>query len=280
MTPPRLPDTTRATQPRSFKTPHTRDIPPHFDTPLILVDESDDFPSTWATDITRFSTLFGAHTLTPYDLQALKSVPRERTPEMASVNVRITRTRAMIEDGQKIAFSFQAGPKHLAGKGIPVYALAMTSKEELGKHISLAREQVMKSFGLKRVLIRIQWPFSREEGFDLLTFEEWVKVDASTTRLQLAMLTADVFRQFFEVCPPSLHRISSIISSINTSDLAPSQKHRMPLAALANYPWLLKPDAFYRVWLVGLERVESNVFAVDMTYVKDHPSHTYSNVKA
>ncbi|KAI0823779.1 hypothetical protein BC628DRAFT_478393 [Trametes gibbosa] len=238
---------TRAAQSHSFKPPRSRDAAPHYDFPLVPVEESDSFPPAWASDITRFSTLSGALTLTPSDLRALKSVPREHPTATTSANVRVTRTRSMIEHGQNITFSFQTGPKHVANKGLPVYALAMTSREELCKHMLSAREQVMASFGLKRVRFRIQWPFPRDDGLDLLTHEEWVKVDGSTTRMQLAMLAADVFRQFFD-------------------------KHRMPLSAIADYAWLLKPDAFYRVWLVGLERVESNVFAVDLKYVKDHPS--------
>ena len=50
------------------------------------------------------------------------------------------------------------------------------------------------------------------------------------------------------------------------------QTHRTSgLGILEDYPWLLRPDAFYRVWLLGLERVEGNLFVVDMKYVKYYP---------
>lgn len=55
------------------------------------------------------------------------------------------------------------------------------------------------------------------------------------------------------------------------ADLIHSQKNRVKLVGLADYDWLLRPDALHRVWLVELERVENDVFAADLKYVKDYP---------
>ena len=50
------------------------------------------------------------------------------------------------------------------------------------------------------------------------------------------------------------------------------QTHRTSgLGILEDYPWLLRPDAFYRVWLVRLERVESNLFVADLNYALSDP---------
>ena len=50
------------------------------------------------------------------------------------------------------------------------------------------------------------------------------------------------------------------------------QKHRSRFRSYGDYPWSLRPDAFYKVWLLGLERVENNVFVADLKYVKDYPN--------
>lgn len=46
----------------------------------------------------------------------------------------------------------------------------------------------------------------------------------------------------------------------------------MYLSSLPDYPWLLRPDAFYKVWLLGIERVENNVFVADLRYIKKYPN--------
>ncbi|KAI0354752.1 hypothetical protein OH77DRAFT_1404775 [Trametes cingulata] len=208
--------------------------------------ESDDFPPAWASAVTRFSTLSGAATLSQNDMRALKKVPREGPSEDSSSSARVTRTRSMILLGQRIDFSFQTGPRHLKGKGMPVYSLAHAPIAELSKHMSLPGEKVMEPFGLRRIRIRVQWPFPLDGEMSRITFEEWIKTDVTMTRIQLAMSAAVVFRNFFE-------------------------KYRIALGALPDYAWYLRPDAFYKVWLVGLERTENNVFSADIRYVRDFP---------
>ncbi|OSC96851.1 hypothetical protein PYCCODRAFT_1399761 [Trametes coccinea BRFM310] len=211
-------------------------------------DESDDFPPTWANSVTRFSTLSGALSLTSHELKALKTVPREAiAAEEPSQSRRITRTRSMIMLGQRIEFSFKVGPRYLKGKGMPVYALANASEAELLKHMAFGSEKVMEPIGLRRVRIRIQWPYPREDEVSRLLYEEWIKVELHTPRVQLAMSVARVFQTFFE-------------------------KHRIVLTTMSDYTWLLRPDSFHRVWLTGIERTENNVFEAELRYVKDYPS--------
>ncbi|KAI8974162.1 hypothetical protein BD414DRAFT_424584 [Trametes punicea] len=236
--------------PRSNAPPLSGGPPPaHAPSPLPLPrpDQPDDFPPSWANAVTRFSTLSGALSLSLRELKALKKVPREACTEESTASARITRTRSMIMLGQRIDFAFQTGPRHMKGKGMPVYALANASQAELLKHMALGSDKVMEPFGLRRVRIRIQWPYPRDHEVSHISFEEWTNVDLSMTRVQLAMSVAQVFRTFFE-------------------------KHRVLLATLPDYTWLLRPDAFHRVWVLGLERTENNVFEADLRYVKDYPS--------
>ncbi|CDO68108.1 hypothetical protein BN946_scf185044.g16 [Trametes cinnabarina] len=210
-------------------------------------DESDDFPPAWARAVTRFSTISGALSLASHELKSLKSVPREKiASEEPSQSSRITRTRSLIMLGQRIDFSFQTGPRYLKGKGLPVYALANASEGELTRHVAHAGEKVMEPFGLRRIRVRIQWPYPRGGEVSRMVYEEWIKVELHMSRVQLAMSVARVFRTFFE-------------------------KHRVVLTTLPDYTWLLRPDGYHRVWLTGLERTENNVFEADLRYVKDYP---------
>ncbi|KAI9066896.1 hypothetical protein FKP32DRAFT_1621375 [Trametes sanguinea] len=232
---------------RSNAPPRSSGPPPARTSPD-LASESDEFPPTWANSVTRFSTLSGALTLTPRELKALKSVPRATiAAEEPSQSTRVTRTRSMIILGQRIEFSFKVGPRYLKGKGMPVYALANASEAELVRHMTSAGEKVMEPIGLRRIRVRVQWPYPREDEDSSLLYEEWIKIDLQTPRVQLAMSVARVFQTFFE-------------------------KHRMVLTTMPDYAWLLRPDAFHRVWLFGIERTENNVFEAELRYVKDYPS--------
>ena len=87
------------------------------------------------------------------DVNALKEVPREG----ASDGARITRARSQIMESPSIVFSFKTGPRHLRRMGMPVYALATASKDELLKHMSGGTTKVLKSLGgLRQICIRIQ----------------------------------------------------------------------------------------------------------------------------
>ncbi|OJT08538.1 hypothetical protein TRAPUB_544 [Trametes pubescens] len=209
---------------------------------------ADTFSPTWAAGIKLFSTISGAFSLTVEELQTLKNVPRDHPPENAPTYARVARSRsiAMASRRQRIEFRFQGGPEYLPGQGMPVYVLATVPEMELYKYVQSALDTVMQPLGTRKVRIRIQWPCPRDGKLDLLTFEESVEVDASTNRLHVGMLAAEVFWKFFE-------------------------SYRTRLVALADYSWLLRPDALHRVWLIGLERVENDVFAADLRYVKDYP---------
>ncbi|KAI0628907.1 hypothetical protein C8Q77DRAFT_1067503 [Trametes polyzona] len=212
--------------------------------------EDDHYPPDWAIDITRFATLSGALSLRSQDLKALKAVPRERPDgdAAASASARVTRAQSQIILGQRIDFSFQSSQRYMSGKGMPIYALATVSQAELERRMKNPHDQVMEGINMQRLRLRsrAQWPFPRNGKMEYLIFDEWIKVDTSTSRVQLAMQAARVFVGFFE-------------------------KHRVPLSALPDYPWALRQDGFYRVWLVGLERTENNVFTADLKYVKDYP---------
>lgn len=124
----------------------------------------------------------------------------------------------------------------------------------------------MGTFVLNDVLtVAIQWPCPRDGRLDRFTFEESVMVDESTTRLQMGMLAAQSFSKFFEVSTRYIFKLRDL------ADLIHSQKNRVKFARLADYDWFLRPDALHRVWLVELERVENDVYAADLRYVKDYP---------
>ncbi|KAI0669352.1 hypothetical protein C8Q78DRAFT_978314 [Trametes maxima] len=213
-----------------------------------FTEEQRAFPPAWATSVTKFSTLSGALSLSLRELKALAAVPHERSSDSeSSPSARITRTQTKIMLGQRIDFAFQSASTHIRNKGLPIYTLAMASEGELIKHIARGSETVMESFKLRRICVRVQWPFPREGGLGYIMHEEWVTVNASTTKVQIAMATAGVFRNFYE-------------------------KFRIPLGSLSESEWVMGQDAFYRVWLTGLERTGNNVFTADLRYVKDYPT--------
>ncbi|KAI0648566.1 hypothetical protein C8Q79DRAFT_906357 [Trametes meyenii] len=212
-----------------------------------LTEEHRAFPPAWATSVAKFSTLSGALSLSLRELKALTAVPHERSSDSEpSPSARLTRTQTKIMLGQRIDFAFQSASTYMRNKGIPVYALAMAPKEELVKHIARGNETVMEPFKLRRVCVRVQWPFPREGGLGYIMHEEWITVNASTTKVQIAMATAGVFRKFYE-------------------------KFRIPLGSMSESEWVMRQDAFYRVWLTGLERTGNNIFTADLKYVKDYP---------
>ncbi|KAI0737402.1 hypothetical protein C8Q80DRAFT_320933 [Daedaleopsis nitida] len=155
----------------------------------------------------------------------------------------------MIIAGQRIDFGFCTGSKALKHRGLPMYALMNASEEELYVNMSAAGSRVMAPFSLRQIRIRILWPLPLPKGSgpSQVVYEEWLRVDAAYTRVQMGMAVARVFYNFVE-------------------------KHRTSLATYRDYPWSLRLDAFYRVWLLGLERVENNVFVADLKYVKYYPN--------
>ena len=110
-----------------------------------------------------------------------------------------------------------------------------------------------------------QWPLPLSEERSQIVFEEWVKLDSSFTKAQLAMAVAKLFYKFVEV--------RAFCFSLPAPRSRPHQQHRSSeLAGYENYPWLLRRDAFYRVWLLGLERIENNLFVADLKYAKYYPN--------
>ncbi|KAI0328040.1 hypothetical protein GY45DRAFT_1326841 [Cubamyces sp. BRFM 1775] len=204
--------------------------------------ESDKMARAWAVATTRFSTLSGAHSLSADDVKALKEVPRGS----AVHDARVTRARSQIIESPHVMFSFKTGPRHLRRMGMPVYTLANASEDKLLEHMSGGTAKVLRSVsGLRRIRIRIQWPLPNELREPLMNAEEWIEVNESTTKIQLAMKVAHLCNTFFE-------------------------KYRWA-PAFIGYEWCLRRDAFYRVWLVGLERTEHDVFEVVLRYVQDFP---------
>ena len=52
--------------------------------------------------------------------------------------------------------------------------------------------------------------------------------------------------------------------------LWPAQKYQL-LPENLGHEWRLRRDAFYRVWLVGLERTEHDAYEAVLKYVQDFP---------
>ncbi|RPD55366.1 hypothetical protein L226DRAFT_468866 [Lentinus tigrinus ALCF2SS1-7] len=238
-----------AAPPRSPGPPPDEPLPP-LPPPLALDDNTSEskIEPSWALDAIRYSTILGSYTLTSNDLKLLKKVPRGDYEEDGHLDRRITRTQSQILSGhgQRIDFGFCSGGR-LKHRGMPMYALSNASEEELYRNMSASGTTVMKPFPLRQIRVRFLWPLPRGSEPSHEVYDEWVRVDPSYTRVQVAMAVARVFYRFVE-------------------------SNRLYLSQYHDYPWRLRPDAFYRVWLVGLERVENNVFVADLKYVKDYPN--------
>ena len=105
-------------------------------------------------DAIRFSTIQGALTLTTADLKLLKKVPRDDAEEEVESDRRVTRTRARIMAGQRIDFGFCTGARILRHRGMPMYALANASEDELYRNMSAAGIRVMAPFPLRQIRVR------------------------------------------------------------------------------------------------------------------------------
>ena len=67
---------------------------------------------------------------------------------------RVTRTRARIMAGQRIDFGFCTGARILRHRGMPMYALANASEDELYRNMSAAGIRVMAPFPLRQIRVR------------------------------------------------------------------------------------------------------------------------------
>ncbi|KAH9923752.1 uncharacterized protein BXZ73DRAFT_50887 [Epithele typhae] len=215
--------------------------------------------SVWgpADDARLFATFQGALVTTRDELRLLRPPQnRDRGGGEGSVfrgPVTRTQTRILAGHGQRVQFAFRIGSRSVRRYGMPMYALANATEEEVAKHMADGRERVkelMRQVLLKRVRVRFEWPIPGEDaGF--FHYEEWVKFDSKCTKARFAMTVARVFQTFVEkhYYLPDPH-------------------------GPADSPWVLRPDAFYRVWLHGLERVENSVFVAHLRYIKRYPNET------
>ena len=105
-------------------------------------------------DAVRYSTLLGAFTLSSADLKLLKPVPRDEADEPQEDDRRITRTSSLIMAGQRIDFGFCTGARILRHRGMPMYALANASEDELYRNMSAAGIRVMAPFPLRQIRVR------------------------------------------------------------------------------------------------------------------------------
>ncbi|KAI0697090.1 hypothetical protein C8T65DRAFT_582897 [Cerioporus squamosus] len=237
-----------AAPPRSPGPPPAEPLPQPPPPPAFDNSSETKIEPCWALDAIRYSTILGAYTLTSADLKLLKKVPRGDYEEEGHHGRRITRTQSQILSGhgQRIDFGF-CSTGRLKHRGMPMYALANASEQELYRNMSAGGTLVMKPFPLRQIRVRFLWPLPRGSEPTHEVYDEWVRVDPSFTRVRLAMAVAQVFSRFVEA-------------------------NRLCLSAYRDYPWRLRSDVFYRVWLLGLERVENNVFVADLKYIKDYPN--------
>ncbi|EJF57986.1 hypothetical protein DICSQDRAFT_173353 [Dichomitus squalens LYAD-421 SS1] len=209
------------------------------------------FPETENKYPRAFSTIEGATTLTESEVQVLKPVPRDARHvggdhSQRAVDRPMTRSQAVV--GQKIEFSFNRNARpFLRQRGIPMYALLCASAAALHRIVLGARTKVLTNVALRRIRIRFVWPHPAGYEPAAEVYEEWVPVNDTLTRLQLAMLVAQVFNRFVE------------------------QQRTSRLSHYEVFEFRLRQDAFYRVWLVRLERVESNLFIADLNYAVSDP---------
>ncbi|KAM5532970.1 hypothetical protein V8D89_013367 [Ganoderma adspersum] len=195
-------------------------------------------PDTWNRHTKAFATLAGAVTLNESELRALQ--PRRR---------RRPATRSQAALGQKVEFAMRASRKaYLRKYGVPMCALLGATEDALRGAVvgGGARSVASMNVSLRRVRIRIVWPQPATMAFRAAVYEEWVRIDESTTKVQLGMLVAKVFFGFLEEKTAAL-----------------SQEE--------TFEWRLRPDALYRTWLVGLERVETNLFVAYLRYALNDP---------
>ncbi|KAM5531289.1 hypothetical protein V8D89_015044 [Ganoderma adspersum] len=217
-------------------------------------------PDTWNRHTKAFATLAGAVTLNESELRALQPVPRphnrtsdadadEEEEEAGERRRRRPATRSQAALGQKVEFALRASRKaYLRKYGVPMCALLGATEDALRGAVvgGGARSVASMNVSLRRVRIRIVWPQPATMASRTAVYEEWVRIDESTTKVQLGMLVAKVFFGFLEEKTAAL-----------------SQEE--------TFEWRLRPDALYRTWLVGLERVETNLFVAYLRYALNDP---------
>lgn len=144
-----------AAPPRSAGPPHDEPLPA-LPPQLALDDNSGEskFEPCWALDAIRYSTILGAYTLTSADLKLLRKVPRGGCEDDVH-DRRITRTQSQIMSGhrQRIDFGFCSGGR-LKHRGMPMYALANATEQELYRNMSASGDTVMKPFLLRQIRVR------------------------------------------------------------------------------------------------------------------------------
>ena len=68
----------------------------------------------------------------------------------------LTRTRSLIIAGQRVEFAFATGGRALRRHGMPMYALANASEEELCKNMTGGRDQIGAVWQLRRIRVRFE----------------------------------------------------------------------------------------------------------------------------
>ena len=132
-------------------------VPP----PLAFDDDFSDTDSlhdTWADEAKRFATLRGALALSSDALKALRAVPRDSRDSklLPATGQPLTRTRSLIIAGQRVEFAFATGGRALRRHGMPMYALANASEEELCKNMTGGRDQIGAVWQLRRIRVRFE----------------------------------------------------------------------------------------------------------------------------
>ncbi|KAI1787720.1 hypothetical protein LXA43DRAFT_895818 [Ganoderma leucocontextum] len=206
-------------------------------------------PDNWERYAKAFATLAGAFTLDENELRALQPVPRRLGRDVNGLSERerpATRSQAAI--GRKVDFSLRGSRKtYLRKYGVPMYVLLNASEDTLQKHVTGGGTKVLAHVNLRRIRIRFIWPQPPTMSASAAVYDEWVRIDESVTKVQLAMLVAKVFNGFVE------------------------QQKTGDLSRMHTSKWRLRPDALYRTWLVRLERVETKVFVADVRYALHDP---------
>ncbi|PIL33304.1 hypothetical protein GSI_04754 [Ganoderma sinense ZZ0214-1] len=218
-------------------------------------------PDSWNRHTKALATLEGALTLTEAELHALRPVPRTRREDIEGDDADAEQdggqervrgrerpaTRSQAALGQKVEFALRASRKaYLRKYGVPMYALLCAAEDALRNVMVGGSARSVAGVGLRRVRIRFVWPQSPTVSASPVVYDQWVRIDESTTKVQLGMLVAKVFYGFLTQKATGL-----------SQDPA--------------FEWRVRPDALYRTWLTRLERVETNVFVADLRYALNDP---------
>ena len=136
------------------------------------------FSDLWADEAKLYATIQGALRLSATAFQALLLVPREsRDAHPPSAGHSLRRSRSSLATRVRLDFVFGTGSRSLRRHGMPMYALANASEDELARNMVSGKETVRTLLDLRRIQVRFEvrpmslysW-ISREDGHACVAF--------------------------------------------------------------------------------------------------------------